>query len=145
MALFKFRQACLADIPRMKQIRDSAKENPLVSGKIEAEDYARALFEDGKGWVCLAGDSVIGFSCGRMKQMDVWALFIEKEYEGLGIGGRLLELLEQWMFSQGCPEIKLTTDPQTRAERLYRKRHWQEIQTLPNKEIEFRLLRDFES
>jgi GNAT superfamily N-acetyltransferase len=138
---FKFREAIPSDIPRLKQIRDDVKENALVHLKIEFEDYQRGLFEDGKGWVSEYEGEVVGFCCGRITQGDVWALFIDRKYEGCGVGNRLMELLENWMFSQGCLEIKLSTDPKTRAERLYRKRNWKEIQVLPSKEIEFRLTR----
>lgn len=141
LSKFEFREADSEDIPRMKQIRDNVRENILVHGKIEVEDYRKALFEDGKGWVCLNQNRVIGFSCARFVQKDVWALFIDREYEGLGIGNKLMELLERWMFSQGHTEITLTTEPRTRAERLYRKRSWKEISVLPNGDIEFRLRR----
>lgn len=136
---FVFRDAMPDDIFRMKQIRDAVKENPLVSGNIEIDDYRKALFQDGKGWVCLHEGRVIGFSCGRIVQKDVWAIFIEQKYEGRGIGNKLMELLENWMFLNGCTEIMLSTDPHTRADRLYRKRGWQQVGVLPNKEVEFRL------
>ncbi len=123
----------------MKHIRDHVKENVLVSLKIEEPDYARALFEEGKGWVCTLRGEVVGFSCGRIKQGDVWALFIDSKVEGFGIGSRLMEPLEAWMFSQGCEEIVLSTNPGTRAERLYRRRGWVETGLRPSGELGFRL------
>src|SRR5690606_26001936 len=104
MALW-FREARLDDIPRMKAIRDNVSENALVSASIEIPDYAKALFVDGKGWVCLDGTEVAGFSCGRLSTSDVWALFVDARYEGRGIGGQLMDLVENWMFSNGCAEI----------------------------------------
>lgn len=136
---FLFREAQDRDIPQMKFIRDNVTENTLVSIQINAPEYEKAMFEDGKAWVCLKGDTVIGFSCGRLKQKDVWALFIDQRFEGQGIGQQLLQLLEDWMFANGCLEITLTTSPGTRAEHLYRRRGWQEMGILPSKEIEFRL------
>lgn len=136
---FEFREALLEDLPRMKQIRDGVRENQLVTLKIEIPDYKIALFKDGKGWVCLSNGDVVGFSCGRLKQGDVWALFLDSQYEGHGIGGHLMGLLEDWMFQNGCAEIKLSTEAGTRAEKLYRKRGWRDCGTLPSREIEFRL------
>jgi GNAT superfamily N-acetyltransferase len=123
----------------MKFIRDNVEENALVSMTIDLPDYEKALFQDGKGWVCTLNDEVVGFSCGRLKQADVWALFLDKKHEGQGIGQRLMELLESWMFSQGIDEIVLSTWPQTRAESLYRRRGWKDFGLLKNGEREFRL------
>ena len=136
---YHFREAIPNDISAMKVIRDNVKENALVSISIEPNDYMKALFEDGKGWTCLSNDQVVGFSCGRIIQKDVWALFIDSTHEGRGIGNKLMEILENWMFSNGCQEIRLSTTPQTRADRLYRRRGWREIGSLPTGEVEFRL------
>lgn len=138
---FLFREAQLSDIPQMKFIRDHVTENTLVSIQIEIPDYEEAMFVDGKAWVCLKGDAVIGFSCGRLKQKDVWALFINQKYEGQGIGQKLMSLLETWMFEKGCHEIVLTTSPGTRAEHLYRRRGWEDMGLLPSKERKFRLVK----
>jgi GNAT superfamily N-acetyltransferase len=124
----------------MKDIRDNVRENALVSGSIDFENYIEALFTDGKGWVCLLDDEVVGFSCGRIKQGDVWALFIRMSHEGQGVGNRLMDLLEQWMFSKGCSEIVLSTTAGTRAEKLYRRRGWEFSGTRANGELEFKLL-----
>jgi len=140
--MFIFREAQKNDIPHMKHIRDNVRENKLVSCQIEILDYEKA-FVDGKGWVCLREDlathtqEIIGFSCGRLKQKDVWALFIDSRYEGKGIGNQLMALLEEWMFANGCEQIHLSTEAQTRAERLYRRRGWREMGRLANGEIEF--------
>jgi GNAT superfamily N-acetyltransferase len=136
---YSFREAQQVDIPQMKFIRDNVTENTLVTIQINLPDYEKAMFEDGKAWVCLKDRTVIGFSCGRLKQKDVWALFIDQRYEGHGIGHQLMQLLEDWMFTNGCSEIVLSTSPGTRAEHLYRRRGWQYMGILPSKEIEFRL------
>jgi GNAT superfamily N-acetyltransferase len=104
---------------------------------IEVPDYEKALLVDGKGWVCVDGTEVVGFSCGRVSAGDLWALFVDARYEGRGIGRQLLELVEDWMFSNGCQEITLTTEIGTRAERLYRRRGWKPAGILGEKEIRF--------
>ncbi len=136
-----FREAQASDIPQMKFIRDHVTENKLVSIRIEAPDYQQAMFEDGKAWVCLKDGAVIGFSCGRLKQKDVWALFIDQRYEGQGIGHQLMTLLEDWMFASGCHEIVLSTEVGTRAEKFYRRRGWEDMGLLPSNEIKLRLIK----
>ncbi|MGE3757878.1 MAG: GNAT family N-acetyltransferase, partial [Pseudobdellovibrionaceae bacterium] len=134
---YYFREAQIEDIPHLKLIRDNVRENRLVSASIGEAEYRRALFDDGKGWICIFQNKIVGFSCSRLKQQDVWALFIDSNHEGKGIGNYLMHLLENWMFEKGCSQIVLSTDPQTRAEKLYRKRNWKETAVLPNKEVEF--------
>ncbi len=136
-----FREARPGDIPRMKEIRDNVTENRLTSRSIEAADYEKALFAEGKGWVCLDETTLVGFSCGRLSQRDVWALFVDASYEGRGIGGRLMDFLEEWMFANGCQEITLSTAVGTRAERLYRRRGWRPVGMVAEVEIQFRLSR----
>ena len=134
-----FREAVAADISTMKHIRDNVRENKLVSCTIEIPDYEKALSVEGKGWVCTYQNEVIGFSCARLPQKDVWALFLREEHEGKGIGNKLMELLEVWMFSQNIDEIFLSTQPGTRAEKLYRRRGWQDIGLCKNGDVEFKL------
>ena len=70
-------------------------------------------------------------------QGDIWALFIRKEYEGRGIGHSLMDLAERWMFEQGCQKITLSTDHNSRAAQLYRRRQWREETAQPGEEARF--------
>ena len=48
------------------------------------------------------------------------------EYEGKGVGGKLMALAEEWLAASGCKRAWLTTDLNTtlRAYGFYRKRGW---------------------
>lgn len=50
------------------------------------------------------------------------------EYEGRGLGRRLMELAVQWLRASHCPEIWLWTSPDiaTRAYAMYRKFGWED-------------------
>ncbi|HEY4179136.1 MAG TPA: GNAT family N-acetyltransferase [Kofleriaceae bacterium] len=117
------RIATVADIPAMKLIRDNVRENALVSLSIEPDDYVKAMAV-GRAWVALDGEEIVGFACGRLREGDVWALFVRESHEGRGLGTALMDEVEAWMFANGIDPILLTTGPGTRAERLYRKRGW---------------------
>ena len=119
------RIATVADVPAMKHIRDNVRENALVSGRIEEADYEQAITVDGRAWVAVDDDVVVGFACGRLVQRDIWALFLRESHERRGIGNALLATVEAWMFGEGVERIVLTTEPGTRAEKLYRRRNWQ--------------------
>jgi GNAT superfamily N-acetyltransferase len=123
----------------MKRIRDGVRENALAGGSIEEPDYLRALFEEGRGWVCEHGERVVGFVCGRLRQRDIWALFVDHAHEGHGIGSALMDRVERWFFESGCAEITLTTEQGTRAEQLYWRRGWIAIGIAANGDREFRL------
>lgn len=48
------------------------------------------------------------------------------EFEGNGIGGKLMDFAEAWLWSTGCTRAWLTTDTDItfRAYGFYRKRGW---------------------
>lgn len=135
------RIATEVDIAAMKAIRDRVRENALVAISIEHADYLRAMTVDGRAWVCVDDGEVVGFVCGRLAQRDIWALFVRDTHEGRGIGNALMEIVERWMFEQGLERIELTTEPGTRAERLYRRRGWVAEGTTGSGELRFVLAR----
>jgi len=125
----------------MMSIRNSVRENPLVHLVLTTEDYVQAMTVDGRAWVAEVAGEVVGFSCGRLVQGDIWALFLRRAHEGKGIGRALMEIVEGWMFEEGVEEIWLVTAPGTRAERLYQRRGWVQQQMKESGEAEYRLAR----
>jgi GNAT superfamily N-acetyltransferase len=141
-ARYLVRDAQRADIAAMKLVRDHVHENALVGVSIDEPEYVRALFDDGRGWVCEREGRIAGFACGRIPQRDVWGLFVDRAHEGRGIGSALMDRVEAWLFANGCAEIALTTERGTRAERLYRRRGWIAIGVAANGDLAFRLRAD---
>lgn len=125
----------------MKAIREAVTENALTSGIIDHAQYVQAISVDGRAWVCVDAGVVVGFACGRVVQRDIYALFLRASHHGRGIGSHLLTLVEDWLFGQGLAEIRLTTEPGTRAERLYRRRGWIERGHIENGDLLFSLAR----
>jgi GNAT superfamily N-acetyltransferase len=136
---YSIRVACESDIAAMKAIRDGVRENALVSTTIEHADYVRGITVDGRAWVCIDEDIIVGFACGRLAQRDIWALFLRASHEGRGRGNALMDVVERWMFDSGVTRIELTTEPGTRAERLYRRRGWVAEGTTASGELRFAL------
>jgi len=138
-----FRVATVADIPQIQLVRNSVKENvlsnPSVVSNADCQEY---LTRRGMGWVCEVDKKIVGFSIADLKDDNVWALFIDPDYEGKGIGKQLHELMLAWYFQQNKNSLWLSTAPNTRAERFYRKAGWKEKQKLPNGEIKFELTVD---
>ncbi|PWT74137.1 MAG: GNAT family N-acetyltransferase [Bacteroidetes bacterium] len=135
-----FREAQLSDIPRLYTLRISVKENRLSNlFLITVKDYENFLMYRGKGWVCEKDDQIRGFSIVDMEKNNVWALFVQPEFEGRGIGQKLLHMLLESYFEQKQENIWLSTGPKTRAEEFYRKFGWEQVGRLPNGETRFEL------
>ena len=135
-----YREACVADIGQIMRVRMSVKENVLVNTDLvtpkECEDY---MVHRGKGWVCEVDNVIVGFAIADLKDHSIWALFIEPEWEGRGIGKALHHLMLEWYFAQTRETVWLTTAPHSRAETFYRKQGWLETGRKPNGEIRFEM------
>lgn len=136
-----FREASEKDIPDLSALRLSVKENMLSDpGRITLEMYQDYLGERGKGWLCEAdGGEIAGFSVASSEDSSIWALFVKQEYEGRGIGKRLLQLATDWLFEQGAGVITLSTAANTRADRLYRQWGWKRGETGGTGEVAYTL------
>jgi GNAT superfamily N-acetyltransferase len=134
------REALLTDIPQMNVVRQAVKENVLSNpGLVTQQDYVDYLSERGKGWVCEVDNRVVGFAIGDLQKHNVWALFVQPEFEGQGVGRELLIALLDWYYSQTQETIWLSTAPDTRAAEFYRNFGFTEAGKLPNGELKFEL------
>lgn len=122
-----FRTATPEDIPEIQRVRHLVKENVLSDPSLVTdEDCHEYLVERGKGWVCEYEGAIVGFSIADLQNDNIWALFVDPEFEGKGIGRKLHRLMLDWYFSAGKEKVWLSTDPNTRAEEFYRRHGWQE-------------------
>lgn len=120
-----FREARIEDIPALSELRLSVRENVLSEpGRITFEMYRAYLSEIGKGWLCEVNGEVAGFSVASSRDGTIWALFVRREYEGKGIGTRLLNLATQWLFDAGASTVSLSTKADTRADKFYELSGW---------------------
>ena len=136
-----FREATLADIPQLMEIRFSVTENVLSDpALLPAEAYVLYLTERGKGWVCEAGPGqLLGFAIADVLGHNIWALFVRPGYEGQRIGQRLQQLMLDWYFSQTRETVWLGTAPGTRAETFYRRTGWRQTGLRANGEVGFEM------
>lgn len=135
-----FREAALTDIPQISKVRLSVKENILSNPDlVPYEDYVEFLTKRGKGWVCEVDNAIVGFSIVDLKDHNIWALFIDPDYEKKGIGKQLHKLMLHWYFEQTKNSVWLGTEPKSRAEHFYRKAGWQEIGLHGKGEIKFEM------
>ena len=134
------REATPNDIAQIQLVRNSVKENVLTNPDLVTDHhYLDFLTNSGKGWICEIENKIVGFSIVNLKEQNVWALFIDPDYEGMGIGKQLQKIMLDWYFDQTSDNIWLGTDPKTRAEYFYRKSGWNEIGTHGDGEIKFEM------
>ncbi len=135
-----FREAKIEDIPALSEIRLSVTENVLSDPrKVTPEICADYLSVSGKGWLCEIDQEVVGFSVASLPDASIWALFVKPGYEGRGIGTRLLKLATGWLFSMGVSTIRLSTDPNTRADRMYESQGWKRGEIKSDGEVSYLL------
>lgn len=120
------RVATEADIPEMHRIRMAVRENRLADPDAVQPHHTRAMItENGRGWVAELDGRIAGFAVADLTRSNVWALFVDPEFEGRGVGRRLHDEMMDWFFAQDVERVWLSTDPGTRAEGFYRAAGWE--------------------
>ena len=136
----RFREALISDIPGIQIVRNIVKENPLSNpALVTDEDCIEYITVRGKGWVCEADNKIVGFAIADLKENNIWALFVDPEYENKGIGKALHRIMLDWYFSQTKETVWLGTAPGTRAESFYKKAGWKDLGLRPNGELKFEM------
>lgn len=134
------REAHISDIPHIQRVRNAVKENTLSNPALVSDkDVEEYLFERGRGWVCLLGAELVGFSIADLQEHNIWALFVHPAHDHRGIGRQLHDVMLDWYFSQTEENVWLGTEPGTRAEGFYRAAGWREIGMHGKGEIKFEM------
>jgi len=135
-----FREAKIDDIKQIQIVRNSVKENTLSNpGLVTDEDCKEFITVRGKGWVCEIDKRIVGFAIADLKDNNIWALFLDPEFERKGIGQQLHKIMLDWYFTQTKDKVWLGTAFNTRAEKFYRKAGWIEVGLHGTKEIKFEM------
>ncbi len=135
-----FREATIADIPQIQVVRNSVKENMLSNPSVVTDDDCKTfLTQKGKGWVCETENNILAFAIVDVKDKNIWALFVHPAFESKGIGKKLQDIMLNWFFDQTKETVWLSTAPNTRAEKFYRKAGWKEVGVYGKGEIKFEM------
>ena len=134
------REAQVADIPQIIEVRLSVHENKLSRPDvITPADYIDYLTQRGKGWVAEAPGRIVGFAVADLVGHNIWALFVHPDHAGKGVGLTLHNTVLDWYFGQTHETMWLGTAPGTRAETFYRCSGWRETGRRANGEIKFEM------
>jgi ribosomal protein S18 acetylase RimI-like enzyme len=126
-----FREVTAADVPALFDVRTRTRENTMTLEELQrlgitTQSVTESLGKTTMGWLCHDADRVVAFSMADRATGEFLVIAVLPEYEGRGIGGRLMALAEDWLAASGCKRAWLTTDLDTtlRAYGFYRKRGW---------------------
>ena len=125
------RVAVADDADEMFDVRTSVRENHLSLGQlaylgISRETLPGMLRGTGRGWVARDGDALVAFAMADSSEATVFAMFVRASHEDMGFGRLLMNEAESWLYSEGCTEVWLLTDPDpnVRANGFYRHLGW---------------------
>lgn len=134
------REATIDDIKQIQIVRNAVTENTLSNPNLVTdEDCKEFITVRGKGWVCEIDSQIVGFAIADLKENNIWALFLDPNFEKKGIGQRLHKIMLDWYFAQTKDTVWLSTDFNTRAEMFYRKAGWTEVGRIGKMEIKFEM------
>lgn len=135
-----YREAEIRDIPQIQFVRNAVKENRLSDpALVPDKDVEEYITNRGRGWVCEVDEKIVGFAIVDLIDNNVWALFIHPDFEAMGLGKKLHQIMMDWYFTQTDKTIWLGTEPKSRAETFYRMQGWKEVGTHGKGEIKFEM------
>ncbi|KAJ5118804.1 GCN5- N-acetyltransferase [Penicillium atrosanguineum] len=84
----------------------------IANGDVQSTEKHLELIEGGASWVAIGSNDVpVGFLNGIFIDQDLYIceVSVQSEYQGKGIGRRLMEVARQRAVFWGCMSITLTT------------------------------------
>jgi GNAT superfamily N-acetyltransferase len=125
------REIVESDIPALFVVRPQTRENAmsveqLASIGITHDSMKAAIKASHRGWLFEEDGEMGGFAMGNSENAELTVMAMLPVHERKGIGGELLTRVENWLESEGCKKIWLTTDinPNLRAYGFYLRHGW---------------------
>jgi GNAT superfamily N-acetyltransferase len=140
------RRATTKDVGGIFHVRFAVRENLLTRKQLVAQgitpaSVAVSLLDECRAWVAEDSGRIVGFSIADRETSSIFGLFVLPEYQGRGIGRRLLRRAVQWLWDQHADHLWLITDPGTRAASFYARAGWTHTETDAQGELRFELWR----
>ena len=121
----------------MHRLRNAVRENRLSAAAGITEASYLPYIDAGSAWVAERPDGIAGFAAIDSSSDTVWALFVDPETEGAGIGRALHSAMLGWAREQGVRRLSLTTETGSRAMHFYERAGWTQAATTADGEVTF--------
>lgn len=133
MAILKFREAQLSDIPAMARIRAAEWEteeywNRRIRAYMAGELDPKFALKPRVNYVCCEGDLLAGFIAGHLTtrhdcQGELEWINVVREKRGSGAASGLLRVLAKWFVAQNALRICVDVEPSNTIARRFYARH----------------------
>ena len=139
--MINIRDAAEEDIPAIFEVRTSVRENHLSVEQmaelgITHQTVLDALRTAPCIWVAVEEDRVVGFSMADAEDACVFAAFVRPEWAGQGVGRRLMERAEAFLFERHN-SIWLHTDGASSAAGFYEELGWERMPDVEGRDARF--------
>ncbi|KAJ5825619.1 GCN5- N-acetyltransferase [Penicillium riverlandense] len=84
----------------------------IANDSVQSEERHLELIERGAAWVAVTPEDIpIGFLNGKLMDQDlhIKEISVQFDYQGKGIGRKMMRAAREWAVSHGCLSITLTT------------------------------------
>ena len=100
MGVVKFREITAADVPALFHVRSRTRENAMTLEELQRhginpQSVTESLTNSTKGWLSEDAGQVVAFSMADHATGEFLVIAVLPEYEGKGIGGRLMALTKE--------------------------------------------------
>jgi GNAT superfamily N-acetyltransferase len=131
------RRATAADVGSMHGLRNRVRENRLSETTTISEASYLPYIAAGSAWVAEARVSLVGFAAIDASASRVWALFVDPDAEGAGVGRALHVRMLDWARQRGIARLSLSTEEGSRAVHFYKRAGWIQTGLMPDGEVLF--------
>ena len=110
------------DAPHLPTVEHSAAQvflqlpslSWIANDSVQTEERHLDLIEHGAAWVAVTPEDIpIGFLNGKLTEQDrnlhIHEISVQSNYQGQGIGRKIMKAAREWAESRGCLSITLTT------------------------------------
>jgi L-amino acid N-acyltransferase YncA len=133
----EYRHALPADIAACIDLRSKTRENSVSAERLRQLGVTHSTWSAGvadgtlPGYVCLDDDRIVGYCFGDSRTGEIVVLALLPEWEGKGIGKKLLELVVTDLGALGFRRLFLgcSSDPKVRSYGFYRYLGWKSTGT----------------
>jgi GNAT superfamily N-acetyltransferase len=110
----------------MHRVRTDVRENRLSTPEKIKEASYLPYIAAGSAWVAETNTGIVGFAVIDASARKIWALFVDPDAEGAGIGQALHQHMMEWARETGLERLSLSTEKGSRAVRFYSQAGWQQ-------------------